>query len=105
MYYFCFLQIKDCANYCALDVKATQEVFETIWPMFLEHVPHPASFAGMLEMGTSYLPITRSWQKYIERSEKMYLKVTNEMKDSLMAVAEGVLTQLIDKRWKNLFDL
>lgn len=85
-------------NYCASDVKATHEVFESIWPMFLQHVPHPVSFAGMLEMGRSYLPVNRSWIQYIEKSEEMYTKVTSELRESLMNVAEEVLAQLIDKR-------
>ena len=69
-----------------------------IWPDFLVHVPSPMSFCGMLEMGTSYLPITRSWKEYIQRAEEMYEKITSELKESLMDVAEDTLKLMIDDR-------
>jgi len=90
---------KECVNYCSIDVKSTHEIFQLIWPEFLVHVPNPVSFSGMLEMGTSYLPITRSWRNYINQSESMYNKVTDELKESLMDVAEGVLKLLINDRY------
>uniref|UniRef100_A0A7M5UUB8 DNA polymerase subunit gamma-1 n=1 Tax=Clytia hemisphaerica TaxID=252671 RepID=A0A7M5UUB8_9CNID len=87
-------------NYCALDVKSTFEIYQMMWPDFLVHVPSPVSFCGMLEMGTSFLPITRSWKEYIQRSEEMFEKITSELKESLMDVAEDTLKLMIDDRYK-----
>jgi len=51
-------------TYCAKDVKVTHEVFSLVLPKALESCPHPASFAGMIAMGKSYLPVDEvSWGK------------------------------------------
>jgi len=69
--------------------------------MYLDHLPHPVSFAGMLEMGKSYLPIDSSWKDYIERSESMFHNVTNELKKSLIEAAEDTLKLLVHQRYKD----
>lgn len=38
-------------SYCAGDVVATQNVLNKIFPLFKERFPHPATLAGMLEIG------------------------------------------------------
>ena len=86
-------------NYCATDVRSTFEIYQIIWPDFLQHVPHPVSFCGMLEMGVSYLPITRSWKRYINDAEEMYAKVNDELKESLMNVADDVLKLLKNEKY------
>lgn len=47
-------------SYCANDVKATYNVIENIFPLFKERFPHPATFAGMLEIGKNILIILRT---------------------------------------------
>lgn len=69
-----------------------------IWPDFLAHVPHPVSFCGMLEMGTSYLPIDNSWKNYIMQAEEMYVKISKELQESLMEGAENVLQLISEDR-------
>lgn len=59
-------------NYCARDVRATQRVLKELFPMFQERFPHPATFAGMLEIGSAYLPINNNWNRYISDSEQAY---------------------------------
>lgn len=59
-----------------------------IFPEFLEHAPHPVTFAGMLEMGTAYLPIDDSWERYIKDANETYGDLENEMKTTLMKLAE-----------------
>ena len=52
-------------SYCARDVLYTHEVLQKVLPKFMERYPHPVTFAGMLEMGTAYLPVNSSWEQYI----------------------------------------
>lgn len=91
---------QECVQYCAMDVTATQNVFEILWPMFLHHAPHPVTFSGMLEMGSAYLPINETWSTYIQEAEDMYTAIQNKMKKSLMAIADDVLELLINERYK-----
>jgi DNA polymerase gamma 1 len=49
-------------TYCSNDVRATFEVFQHVYPLFRSRCPHPVTLAGMLEMGSAYLPInTANW--------------------------------------------
>ena len=54
-------------TYCAKDVQATFEVFQEVFPKMMEHAAHPCSLAGVLQMGSCYLPVDTSWQRYINR--------------------------------------
>ena len=51
-------------QYCAEDVMYTHEILQRVLPLFLDRCPHPVTFAGMLEMGTPYLPVNSSWEQY-----------------------------------------
>ncbi|XP_072290474.1 DNA polymerase subunit gamma-1 isoform X2 [Eucyclogobius newberryi] len=95
-------------QYCALDVKATQQVFVEQLPLFMERCPHPVTLAGMLEMGVSYLPINQNWGRYLEDSQDTYEELQREMKKSLMTLADDACQLLQDGRYKEdpwLWDL
>lgn len=111
-------------RYCALDVEATHQVFVEQLPLFQERFvtffsqtpsfhtfsggsscaslftrcPHPVTFAGMLEMGVSYLPVNQSWRRYLEDSQDVYEELQREMKKSLMALADDACQLLHDDR-------
>ncbi|KAK0141758.1 DNA polymerase subunit gamma-1 [Merluccius polli] len=95
-------------QYCALDVKATHEVFTEQLPLFMERCPHPVTFAGMLEMGVSYLPVNHNWGRYLEDSQETYEELQREMKKSLMNLADDACQLLHGDRYKEdpwLWDL
>ena len=52
-------------QYCAEDVFYTHEVLQKVLPLFLNRCPHPVTLAGMLEMGSAYLPVNHSWEEFI----------------------------------------
>ncbi|XP_029008599.1 DNA polymerase subunit gamma-1 [Betta splendens] len=95
-------------QYCAMDVQATHQVFMEQLPLFMERCPHPVTFAGMLEMGVSYLPINQNWGRYLEDSQDVYEELQREMKKSLMTLADDACQLLHDHRYKEdpwLWDL
>nr|XP_057931486.1 DNA polymerase subunit gamma-1 isoform X1 [Doryrhamphus excisus] len=95
-------------RYCAMDVEATHQVFTEELPLFMERCPHPVTFAGMLEMGVSYLPVNQNWGRYLEDSQDIYEELQREMKKSLMTLADDACQLLEDERFKNdpwLWDL
>ncbi|XP_075714294.1 DNA polymerase subunit gamma-1 [Rhinoderma darwinii] len=99
---------QDLIQYCALDVKATHEVFQETFPLFIERCPHPVTLAGMLEMGVSYLPVNQNWEKYLDEAQITYEELQKEMKKSLMNVANDACQLLIDDAYKTdpwLWDL
>ncbi len=62
--------------------------------------PHPVTFAGMLEMGVSYLPVNQNWKRYLEDSQDIYEELQREMKKSLMTLADDACQLLQDDRWE-----
>ncbi|XP_032088939.1 DNA polymerase subunit gamma-1 [Thamnophis elegans] len=87
-------------NYCSLDVQATYEVFHEQLPLFLKRCPHPVTFAGMLEMGVSYLPVNQNWEKYLDEAQITYEELQKEMKKSLMNLADNTCQLLHEERYK-----
>ncbi|XP_042351656.1 DNA polymerase subunit gamma-1 isoform X2 [Plectropomus leopardus] len=95
-------------QYCAMDVQATHQIFTEQLPLFMERCPHPVTFAGMLEMGVSYLPVNQNWGRYLEDSQDIYEELQREMKKSLMTLADDACQLLQDDRFKEdpwLWDL
>lgn len=75
-------------TYCANDIRATFEVFKTLFSIFNERFPHPVTLAGMLEMSTMYLPLnTKNWSEYIKRSQTTYDQYEARLCESLQELA------------------
>ncbi|XP_065703240.2 DNA polymerase subunit gamma-1 isoform X1 [Patagioenas fasciata] len=99
---------QDLMSYCARDVQATHEVFQEQLPLFMERCPHPVTFAGMLEMGVSYLPVNGNWKRYLDDAQSIYEELQKEMKKSLMNLANDACQLLHEDRYKDdpwLWDL
>ncbi|XP_040457086.1 DNA polymerase subunit gamma-1 isoform X2 [Falco naumanni] len=99
---------QDLMSYCAHDVQATHEVFQEQLPLFMERCPHPVTFAGMLEMGVSYLPVNGNWKRYLDDAQGVYEELQKEMKKSLMNLANDACQLLHEDRYKDdpwLWDL
>lgn len=67
-------------EYCAKDVFATHSIMTVLYPMFLDRFAHPATLAGMLEIGQAYLPVNANWTRYITESDLSYEELTIESK-------------------------
>ncbi|XP_019326870.1 PREDICTED: DNA polymerase subunit gamma-1 [Aptenodytes forsteri] len=99
---------QDLMSYCARDVQATHEVFQEQLPLFMERCPHPVTFAGMLEMGVSYLPVNGNWKRYLDDAQGIYEELQKEMKKSLMNLANDACQLLHEDKYKDdpwLWDL
>ncbi|KAF9575520.1 DNA-directed DNA polymerase gamma mip1 [Mortierella alpina] len=77
--------------YCGQDVAATHAVFRKTLPKYLETCPHPVSFAGMLQMGSSFLTVNEGWIDYVARCNKLYQEMAENVESKLMLLAENAL--------------
>ena len=75
-------------TYCANDVRITHDVYKKVLSLFLDNCPHPASFAGMLSMGNSFLPVNESWERYLESAESKYREMDEGVRKALKVMAE-----------------
>ena len=78
-------------EYCATDVAVTQKVFKKVWPNFVkENCRHPVTIAGILELGSTFLPVDQEWDQYIARSEECFRKASEQVRTSLVSLTERV---------------
>lgn len=87
-------------TYCAKDVIATFKVFKVLYPMFCERFPHPATLAGMLELGMAYLPVNSNWLRYINESDLIYKDFDIESKYLLAKRANQACRLLHNEAYK-----
>lgn len=87
-------------NYCAKDVKATTQVLRKLWPLFLERFPHPVTLAGILELGTSYLPVNSNWNRYLDTSNEIYEDLDIESKFLLSQQANQACQLMYNDNYK-----
>ncbi|WBW74669.1 mitochondrial DNA polymerase, gamma subunit Pog1 [Schizosaccharomyces osmophilus] len=80
--------LDEAISYCAFDVHATHKVYQKVLPQFLEVCPHPSTFAAMLLMSTSFLPVNNSWKRYINNAEDCYKSMSNVVIEKLSYYAE-----------------
>ncbi|XP_062539605.1 DNA polymerase subunit gamma-1, mitochondrial [Armigeres subalbatus] len=87
-------------NYCAGDVMATKAVLEKLLPLYLERFPHPATLAGMLEIGNAYLPVNSNWTRYIQESDLAYEDLNIEAKHLLARRADAACRLMHEDKYK-----
>lgn len=88
-------------SYCANDVVATNEVVKQLYPMFIGRFSHPATLAGMLELGTAYLPVNTNWTRYINEANLTYEDLDIESKTLLSQRADNACRLKHDEKYKN----
>lgn len=89
-------------QYCCNDVQCTHELSRSLFPLFQEHCPHPVTLAGMLEMGSAYLPVDEQWDKYVHNCEQVYNEILREIKERLMGLAIGAVKHQQNDRYQTL---
>lgn len=92
--------LQEYLNYCGNDVYVTHAVFSRVLPAFLTACPSPVSFAGILTMGSSFLTVNESWEKYIENAEGAYRELEESVKGRLVQLANEARELMVDDGWK-----
>ncbi|KAF7487784.1 DNA polymerase subunit gamma-1 [Sarcoptes scabiei] len=96
-------------NYCANDVRATFDVFRSLFPQFVERFPNPVTLAGMLEMSIMYLPVNQNvWKRYLNESHSIFNQYKNEINKTLKEIACDACSALNGEIYKSdpwLWDL
>ncbi|XP_038218981.1 DNA polymerase subunit gamma-1, mitochondrial [Zerene cesonia] len=87
-------------SYCAGDVIATHNVLRELYPMFLERFPHPVTLAGMLELGTAYLPVNSNWTQYIDSAETVFNDYKLESQQLLSLKADEACRLMENEEYK-----
>nr|CAD7203241.1 unnamed protein product [Timema douglasi] len=87
-------------QYCAKDVLATHNVFRELFPLFMSRFSHPVTLAGMLELGTAYLPVNANWLRYLENANQTYEELDAESRFLLARRADQACHLLHNDEYK-----
>lgn len=95
-------KLDELLDYCAADVAITHGVYKAVFPNFLQVCPHPVSFAALRHLSSVILPVNESWDAYLANAEATYHKLSDDVKNRLVSLAEKAL-ELRDKPeiWSN----
>ncbi|KAK9467116.1 DNA polymerase family A-domain-containing protein [Lipomyces arxii] len=78
-------------TYCGRDVETTYAVYQKVLPAFLKVCPHPVSFAALRHLASVFLPVDRSWEKYVESAEGKYQELLQEVEMRLTELIEQAI--------------
>ncbi|KAF2838443.1 DNA polymerase gamma [Patellaria atrata CBS 101060] len=84
-------RLDELLDYCAADVDITHKIFKKVFPNFLETCPHPVSFAALRHLAAEILPTNSSWDAYIANAEATYHKLSGDVEQRLINLAEKAL--------------
>nr|XP_032523144.1 DNA polymerase subunit gamma-1, mitochondrial [Danaus plexippus plexippus] len=91
---------QDLMKYCAGDVIATHNVLRALLPLFLERFPHPVTFAGMLELGSAYLPVNSNWSQYLDSADTVFEDLKLESQQILSSKADEACRMMENEGYK-----
>lgn len=84
-------KVDELLDYCAADVAITHRVYKKVFPGFLDVCPHPVSFAALRHLSSVILPVDRSWEAYLDSSEKTYHRLSQTVEQRLRELADRAL--------------
>jgi len=93
--------LTDYLSYCATDVNVTHAVFAKVLPAFFLACPSAVSFAGVLVMGSSFLPVNEAWEEYLGEAERVYKELEARVKTRLKDLAEEARQAMETGEWRN----
>jgi DNA polymerase gamma 1 len=97
-------QLNNLVEYCSNDVAVTHQVYRRVFERFYfdKIHGHPVSFAGILEMGSAFLPVTADWPAYIERCESLLQEKRDHVQMYLRRLADQSLIMSEEERSKDV---
>lgn len=100
--------IEEILRYNAEDVKNTFDVFKVIWKEYIERLPSPVVFGGMLEKSRFQVHVSPNYQQKIEDVEKKFDKIKKTLEALTANLQEQHLknkTFETDQHLKKVFEI
>ncbi|KAK7469280.1 DNA-directed DNA polymerase gamma mip1 [Stygiomarasmius scandens] len=85
--------LSDYIEYCASDVDVTYQVYKKVLPGFLNSCPHPVSFAGVITMGSGFLPVNEQWEEYLHNAESTWNALEQKIRKNLEGLARAAFDE------------
>ena len=86
-------------EYALKDAFYTTELFQAIWPKYLECSPSKVHLCGHYHLNGSRVPVENNWREWIDQTEEVY----HAHLDEVTAIA-GELTHGIYEEWRGIYN-
>ena len=90
---------RDLLEYAMLDAFYTTELFQAIWPKYLDSTPSKVALAGHMFLNGSRIPTPTDWPKWVEQVEEVFAQYNREMSD----ICHGLIGKYVDE-WREKLD-
>lgn len=92
-------------NYCATDVHTTSQVFDKVFPLFLDKCPHPVSFGSLRSLSSCILPTRhKEWNDYLKRSEQVYQQSKRNIEGKIIEILETTVKLINSNERKEMHE-
>lgn len=90
-------------QYCANDVSTTHAVYRKVWGAFKRSCPHPATTAGVLGLGSTFLCVNDEWPAYHARANAKFDELNSRVVDTLKHLAQTLMERGVQDvdAWRN----
>ena len=90
--------LADILKYCMMDVLATLELFQTVYPEYLRHRPSEVSQTAALLLGSSWVPLSAErYPDYYMQAEATYKTTMAVVKAELVRQCEAYKDNILEK--------
>jgi DNA polymerase gamma 1 len=71
--------LTEAVDYAVKDALYTAELFQALWPKYLDSTPSMTALCGHYHLNGSVIPLVPDWQEWLENVEKVYQDHNDEM--------------------------
>ena len=71
--------LTDALDYALKDAFYTAELFQALWPKYLDATPSPVALCGHYHLNGSIVPLVPQWEEWIQNVEKVFEEHNQEM--------------------------
>ena len=86
-------------DYAVKDAYYTAELFQALWPKYLDSTPSMTALCGHYHLNGSVIPLVPDWQEWIENVERVY----KEHNDEMTALCKSLAVEVYEE-WKSIED-
>ncbi len=71
--------LTEAVEYAIKDAFYTAELFQALWPKYLDATPSPVALCGHYHLNGSVVPLVPQWEEWIQNVERVFEEHNNEM--------------------------
>ena len=91
-------------DYALKDAFYTAELFQSLWPKYLNSTPSMVALAGHYHLNGSVVPLVPDWSEWIERTEEVFKSYNDEMTELCLSRVNDVYKEWAGAEDRSVFE-